>query len=213
MKDSPFKIGSGKEALVEMHYLPSIAFFSILSRYDTVWLESQEHYQKRTYRNRSHIASANGILRLTVPLKKGKNEQQPITEVAIAYDEGWQRQHWNSIVSAYQNAPYFDFYAPYLQPYFERTFPLLFDFSRSIVEKLIELLQIEVILKSTRSYSKNPGEEITDFRGEIHPRKAPAADLPAYVQVFMEKHGFLPNLSILDLLFCTGPQASLMLEG
>jgi hypothetical protein len=199
-------------ALLELHYLPSVAFFTALSNHREVWIEQCENYQKSSYRNRCHIAGANGLLRLSIPLKKGKNEQQSIKEVEIAYEEPWQHQHWSSISSAYGNAPYFEYYAPELAPFFTEPVPCLFEFSNSLLDKLIQLLQLDVHIHYTREYQRAPVAAAKDYRNLIHPRKSTPFNLTPYPQVFTEKHGFLPNLSILDLLFCTGPQASLLLE-
>ncbi len=203
--------------LFELHYLPCIRYFSTLAHYPEVYIEQQENYQKGSYRNRCHIAGANGLLRLSIPLKQGKNEQQAIREVEIAYKEPWQSQHWNSIRSAYGKAPYFEFYAGQLRPHFERKPTFLFDFSFGLLQALLELLQLDVSLLLTDTYEKETPEDVLDLRNSIHPKKqrcqpAPKFTPATYPQVFLEKHGFLPNLSILDLLFCTGPQAPLILE-
>jgi hypothetical protein len=199
-------------ALIELQYLPPVAFFVVLAKHQRVWIEQQEHYQKSSYRNRCHIAGANGLLRLSVPLKKGKNEQQPITETRIAYDKNWMHQHWASITSAYGNAPFFDFYAPAIAPLFEQKWPLLFDFNYRLLEAIIDVLALDVALVCTRAYHKQAPPEVDDYRNLIHPKKAIPFNLSPYPQVFMEKHGFMPNLSILDLIFCAGPQSSLILE-
>lgn len=203
--------------LLELHYLPCIRYFSKLAHYPVVYIEQQEHYQKGSYRNRCHIAGANGLLRLSVPLRQGKNEQQPIREVEIAYKEPWQAQHWASIRSAYGNAPFFEYYAGQLQPHFERRPARLFEFSFGLLETLARLLQLDCELRLTEAYQKEAPDGVADLRGAIHPknrrRRADPHFQPAsYPQVFLEKHGFLPNLSILDLLFCSGPQAGLILE-
>ena len=204
-------------ALLELHYLPCVQYFSKLAHYPVVYIEQQENYQKGSYRNRCHIAGANGILRLSVPLRQGKNEQQAIRELEIAYKEAWQARHWASIRSAYGSAPFFEYYAGRLQPHFEQQTIHLFDYSLALLRTLIELLQLDCELRLTEEYVQEPPEGCIDLRNTIHPkkhrRKPDAHFQPApYPQVFLEKHGFLPNLSILDLLFCTGPQAGLILE-
>lgn len=203
--------------LLELQYLPCVQYFSKLAHYPVVYIEAEENYQKGSYRNRCHIAGANGLLRLSIPLKQGKNEQQNIREVEIAYKEPWQSQHWNSIRSAYGNAPYFEFYAGQLKPHFEEKPAFLFDFSYGLLQTLLELLQLDASLRLTDAYEKETPKSLLDLRNAIHPKKhrrrADTHFTPApYPQVFLEKHGFLPNLSILDLLFCTGPQAPLILE-
>ncbi|NJK84178.1 MAG: WbqC family protein [Saprospiraceae bacterium] len=96
--------------LLELHYLPCVHYFTKICQYPKVCLEQHENYLKRSYRNRCHLAAANGILRLSIPLEKGKNQQMPIRSVKIAYDEPWQKQHLKSIHTAYGNAPFFNDY-------------------------------------------------------------------------------------------------------
>lgn len=209
---------ASEAALLELHYLPCIQYFSKLVHYPTVYIEQWENYQKGSYRNRCRIAGANGVLRLSIPLQQGKNEQQNIREVRIAYREPWQSQHWASIRSAYGNAPFFEFYADEIQPFYRQPYEYLFDFSWALLEKMMELLRIECSLKLTRQYETVPSGPVKGLRNAIHPKAHrrqpdPHFEPIAYPQVFMERHGFLPNLSILDLLFCTGPEAATLLEG
>ena len=207
-----------KEAiLLELQYLPPIQYFAKIAQYGEVWIEQQENYLKGSYRNRCHIATANGLMRLSIPLEKGKNEQMPIREVCIAYDEPWQRQHWSGIQSAYGRAPFFDFYAEALAPFYGKEWKYLFDFNWTLLEKLIELAALSADLKLTDSYEETPPASILDFTNSIFPKKNrqkkdPDYATPKYRQLFEERHGFMPNLSILDLLFCTGPQTPLYLE-
>ncbi|MCB0571031.1 MAG: WbqC family protein [Phaeodactylibacter sp.] len=204
-------------ALLELHYLPSIQYFSKLAHYPTVYIEQQEHYQKGSYRNRCHIVGANGPLRLSVPLQQGKNEQQQIRDVRIAYKEPWRQQHWQSIRSAYGSAPYFDHYADRLSPFFTSRYDTLFELSWALLQAICGMIPLSVGLLLTETYIAEAPGGIIGLRDTIHPKahrgKPDPHFLPAfYPQVFEEKHGFLPNLSILDLLFCTGPQAAIILE-
>ncbi|MCB0579270.1 MAG: WbqC family protein [Phaeodactylibacter sp.] len=203
--------------LLELHYLPCIQYFSKLARYPAAYIEQWENYQKGSYRNRCHIAGANGLLRLSIPLRQGKNEQQPIREVEIAYKEPWRAQHWASIRSAYGNAPFFEYYAGKLRPHFEEKPIFLFDFAFGLLQTLVGLVRPGCELRPTDAYVEEPPGHVLDLRGAIHPKKHrrradPDFQPASYPQVFLEKHGFLPNLSILDLLFCSGPQAGLILE-
>ncbi len=205
-----------KSAILELHYLPCIQYFTKICYHPTIWLEQQEHYSKRSYRNRCHIATPNGILRLSIPLEKGKNQQMPIRDVRISYDESWQKDHLKSIYTAYGNAPFFKDYIEELMPFYRKKYIYLFDFNLILLEWLINLYQIETTIKLTTKYSKKI-EEMVDYRNFILPQSEQSmADcnfLPiTYAQVFEERNGFIPNLSILDLLFCTGPQAILILE-
>ena len=200
--------------LIELQFLPPINYIAQFFHCDKVIIEQHENYSKRSYRNRCHIAGVNGLIRLSIPLEKGKNEQQPIREVKIAYHEPWQRQHWFSIQSAYGNAPYFEFYADSLEPIFKQKHRFLFDLNLDLLNWLDEQIQMPAILEFSSEYSVIPGIG-KDFRNKITPKAPIRARLDpptTYNQVFEDKHGFLPNLSILDLLFCTGPQSNLILE-
>ncbi len=203
-----------KTVLIEIQYLPPVAFFSAWQRSEKMVIEQFEHYSKRSYRNRAQIAGANGINLLSIPLKKGKNEQQPIRETRIAWFENWARKHWLAIRSAYGNAPYFDYYSDELQPFFEKKYEFLFDWNYDLLLTLQRLLQIEQPPELSQSYLKEVSEGVTDLRNCISPKSKSISTsfVPKpYPQVFMEKNGFLPNLSILDLLFCTGPEAVMYL--
>lgn len=198
--------------LLEAQYFAPVQYFSVLAQAAEVYLEAQEHYQKRSYRNRCHIAGANGEVRLSVPLEKGKNERMPITQVQIAYRKNWHSEHWHSVRSAYGKAPFFEFYADEIKPLLYAKPDHLFELNFSITRKLLELLQLDCNLQLTEEYQPTP-EGVADLRDTIHP-KQPQLPFQAspYPQVFLERHGFLPNLSILDLLFCAGPQSAVLLQ-
>ncbi|MEL7222076.1 MAG: WbqC family protein, partial [Bacteroidota bacterium] len=186
--------------------------FSYFHTADTIYLEAHENYQKRSYRNRAHLVGANGLQRLSIPLKKGKNQQQTIQDVKIAYHESWHRQHWQSIISAYGNAPFFPFYADELAPIYEQQYDKLWDFNLSLLKLVFRLLQWDKAIQLTEGYHHSYAKETCDIRNTIRPNIATADKFPPYPQVFTERHGFSSNLSILDLLFCQGPQANLYLS-
>ena len=186
--------------LLELQYLPPIQYFTKLYHH-TVYLEQHENYRKGTYRNRCHIASANGLLRLSIPLQKGKNQRQPIQNVRIAYDQPWQSQHWSSIQSAYGNAPFFEYYVDELQPFFKKKYEFLWDWNLDLLKKLVELTGLEEGFQYTDQFYKVPPLGWLDSRNKINPKlKVQNFETYPYRQVFEEKHGFIPNLSILDLL-------------
>ena len=203
--------------LVELQYFPPIQYLSKFLQYEKVCIEQHENYLKRSYRNRCHIAMANGLQRLSVPLRKGKNEQQSIRGVRISYEENWQKIHWASIISAYNNAPFFEHYEHYFQPFFTNKFEFLFDFNLEILETILKIVGLKEEIDLTNTFEKETSPSILDFRNQINPRQPdgkgdPSFTAAKYSQVFEEKNGFIPNLSILDLIFCTGPQAVDILE-
>lgn len=201
--------------LLDLQYLPSLQWFSKITQYKTVLLEASENYVKGSYRNRCHIAGAQGLLRLSVPLKGGKNAQTPIREVKISNAMPWQYQHWESIQSAYGKSPFFEYYADDLKPFFEKEYDQLWDFNYDLVQSLVEMLDLDVTFAFTETYKKQTEEDILDFRGGIHPnlaksRKDPNFEVKPYGQVFSEKYRFLSDLSLIDALFCKGPETVLL---
>ncbi len=205
-----------KPVLMELQYFPPIQYFTKFILYPQVMLEQHEHYQKGGYRNRCKIVNANSTQLLTVPLEKGKNEQQSIRDVKISYVDNWQRIHWTSIQSAYGNAPFFEHYADHFSGFFDTKQETLFDLNRVILHQILRILQLDTNIQPSTTFEKKPTLYI-DFRNKISTRKSNTfVDenfVPIhYSQVFEEKHGFLPNLSILDLIFCKGPEALSYLE-
>lgn len=196
--------------LIELQYFPPIAYFATLMKQDNIHIEQYENYQKGSYRNRCEIATANGSLRLTIPLKKGKNNQTSIKDVKIYNETNWQIQHWRAIKAAYGKSPFFEFYADELNPFFHKEYDFLFDWNIEMLNCIIENLNLPIDYQLTTDYQLS-NDNIIDFRNKITPKKDTTSiykPVP-YGQVFLEKHGFLPNLSILDLLFCKGPEAIL----
>jgi len=199
--------------LIDLHYLPSVTWFSLFRRYDSCYLEQSETYQKRSFRNRAHIAGANGKQVLSIPLAKGKNEGQLITEVRIAYRENWQQQHWQSIQSAYGKSPFFEYYEELFKEATFQEATYLVEYNLNWLGVVLKILKWKGIFRFTSDYEINPPEAFFDARSLIHPKKElpSSITIKPYGQVFEEVHGFLPNLSILDLLCCTGPEADFYL--
>lgn len=203
--------------LLETQYLPSVAWCAAVWREQVVALDAAEHYQKGSLRNRCHIAGPNGPHRLSIPLVKGKHQQTSIREVRISYLEPWQRQHWRSIQAAYGNAPYFEHYAEEIRPFYERKFEFLFDYN---LEFQTLILKKKLGWKGEFTFQDQyfpvgTWSAESDLRNQIggDPNDFPEWFTPQrYPQVFEERTGFLPNLSVLDLLFCCGKTGSEVLS-
>lgn len=183
-------------------YLPPVSWCAVAWNSKAVELEAHEHYQKGSLRNRCHIAGPNGVQRLSIPLEKGKHRQMPIREVRIAYDEPWQRQHWRSITTAYGNAPFFEHYADGVFAFYDRKYTFLFDYNLDF---------LTFILQKKLGW---PGEiRLTEsFRPPQAGYPEAIESAIRYSQVFEDRHGFLPDLSVLDLLFCCGKTGREILE-
>ena len=193
--------------LIETQYFPCIRFWAKALQSGGVKLEKYENYQKRSYRNKSILLAANGPLQLSVPLVKGKNSAMPITKVQISYEESWQKIHLQSLVSAYKSSPYFEFYIDDILPFFETRYESLYDLNAEIINWFCSLLMIN--FSETNEYERF--SEV-DFRQKYLPKNR-SIKLPSYVQVFSEKYAFESDLSILDLLFCKGPEMKGYLAG
>ncbi len=201
--------------LIETQYLPPVDLFIQIIENQGIIFEHCENYQKRSFRNRCDIATANGILSLTVPLESGKNAQQNIKDVRIMNADRWQAQHSQAIRSAYGRAPYFEHYADVIFPFYEKSYDFLHDFNYDFFLLVKRLLKIDLNISFTTTYEKEyPTENVLDLRNCIRNREQPFSEkLKKYPQVFEDRHGFIPNLSVLDLLFCTGPRGKEVLQG
>jgi len=195
--------------LVELQYLPPLEYFAGIIQHDELLIESQETFQKQTYRNRCYINGANKIQPLSIPVKKG-SQQLNIREVEINNRESWCKEHWRSIQSAYGKAPFFEFYADFLQTLYSNPPVSLFEFDLNLLTICLQLLNIKRKIKFTTEFKKEYKENnITDARSRILPNKrtleSPYYEFFTYHQVFDKN--FVENLSIIDLIFCLGPQA------
>lgn len=199
--------------LLSTAYLAPVSYYVLLARAGRVVIEQHENYQKQSYRNRCLIAAANGPMVLSIPVKKNLPGKNSIRDIQLSGHGNWQHMHWNSLVSAYASSPYFAFYRDDIRPFYEKKYKYLFDFNEALREEICALLNLEPRLEYSKSYTTGPETEILDYRELIHPKKQrPEELLPGpYVQVFDRKFGFLPDLSVLDLLFNTGPEACLFL--
>ena len=195
-------------ALLQTTYFGPVQWYQKLYRYDHCLIEQYDSYQKQTFRNRCVIASANGVQALTVPVEHS-DDKMLTKDLRVSDHNQWRRIHWNALQSAYSESPFFEYYADDIRPFFEKKYAYLIDFNEEVRQKICELIDIHPDVEYTQAFTAN-NSPIKDFREVIHAKHPqPDADFEPkrYWQVFQHKHGFLPNLSILDLLFCTGPEA------
>lgn len=197
--------------LLHPNYFPSIAQMVAIAQANKVVFEVEDNYQKQTYRNRAYIAHSNGKLALHVPIKHSKEPtRQKYKEVLVENNFPWQSQHWKSLQSAYRTSPFFEFYEDDLVPLFETPVKHLLDFNLKIFDILSDLIGMETSYSITTEFVKNPKEK--DLRYLAIAKKEPEFPLTKYNQVLQENHGFLSNLSVLDLLFNEGPNTLTYLE-
>lgn len=189
---------------------PITTFLTFMVNPKKVYLESQENYQKRSFRNKYRIAGPNGIIQESIPLVKGKNHGTPIKDVKISYDTSWPNQHINSIKTCYGSAPYFMHYGDEVFSLLSSHEESLFNLCMDSLQLINRLLGLGLNINQTDSYIKTYDDGI-DIRNKIN-LKSKAFYTIAYNQVFEEKFGFRSGLSILDLLFCLGPESRIWLE-
>jgi hypothetical protein len=185
---------------------PNIEWWCRMMAADAMHFDIAEHFEKMTYRNRYYIAGANGLLKMSIPISGGREHRAPMQETGIDNKSLWQKQHWRTIVSAYNNAPYFEFYKDSLEKLFTDNFERLFDFNLSTVHWLKQQLDLKFEETLLDTYHPKYPEAKGDLRAMKPGREScNDCDFPIYYQVFEERTGFLPNLSLLDLLFAEGP--------
>ena len=186
-------------------YLPSIRYMAWMAAQNEVAFVKTNNYQKQTYRNRTEIYGPNGKLKLTIPILHKKNQKHQLdSEVEIFQESSWQKNHWKSLESSYRSSPFFEFYEDDLYPFFHQRQRRLMDLNISLIKKVFSLIDIEIVIKNTK--------EIYEFRELLDAKKNSVYKTPIYNQVFNSKHGYINNLSILDLIFNLGPDSNFYLK-
>lgn len=193
--------------LLSSAYFGPVQWYQKLNRFDTCLIEQHDHFLKQTYRNRCIIATTAGTQTLTVPIEKYEGDKCEMRDIRISDHGNWQHLHWNALLSAYGESPFFEFYADDLHPFFEQRWTFLFDFNMAITEKMCELLDIRPHIRLTDEYLKDQPNDFRDIISPKHPLPDASFEPKPYYQVYVQKHGFLANLSILDLLFNEGNEA------
>jgi hypothetical protein len=190
-----------KTVLLSTAYLPNVHYLSQVINCDTIVIEKHENFVKQTYRNRCDIVTANGKLSLSIPLIK-QADKELISDKKISYAEDWQKQHWRTIVSAYKNSPYFEFFEDEFKPFYENQFEFLLDYNTQLLQTILHILRVKKQIEFTQTFELNPSQ-VFDFRSLSDIQKNDTVIKP-YYQVFADKLGFTPNVSCLDALFNVG---------
>ena len=188
--------------LLPTAYLAPISYYAILFQYPNCCIELHEHFIKQSIRNRCDIYGANGRLRLTITKERKSKSKKIIKNLNISYRNNWQKQHWNAIESAYNSSPFFEYYKDDLKSFFEEEEEYLVNLNDKLQKKIISMLGGGNTIKRTTEYlEKGDFFDLRNYSWELKNQEK-------YDQVFMEKKGFIANLSILDLLFNLGPEST-----
>ena len=204
------------QAIFSSAYLGSVGYYSALACFDQIWIEQYDSYHKQTYRNRCSILGANGPLDLIVPVVKKSGCKTLMKDIEIDYSTKWQLLHWRSLFSAYNSSPFFQYYSDYFSPFYQKKHDYLIDFNNELMEIVLELLQMPKKFILTSQFEKGY-ETAVDLRNIFTPKKILKREddflfnFQSYSQTFAEKFDFIPDLSIVDLLFNCGPDSESIL--
>ena len=198
-------------------YLAPVEYYTKLLAYDRVCIEQHDHYIKQTYRNRCTIAAPDGELALSIPTVKPASLKCPMCDIRISDHGNWRHLHWNAIESAYNHTPFFEYYKDDFRPFYEKKYEFLADFNEELCHLVCSLIDIQPVMERTSEY-KTGFAPRGGFRDAVSSQEQnfsledPDFSPQPYYQVFQERLGFLPNLSIIDLLFNMGPESLLVLQ-
>ena len=196
--------------LLQPTYFSPILQYVAIAESAGIVFETEDNFQKQSYRNRCYIYTAQGKQLLNVPVQHSKEIKQKTKDVKIDYKDDWHKHQLKTLKTAYSSSPFYEFYIDDLLPVFEKKIHFLLDLNFLAHKIMMDALQLEIPTKKTTEYDKEPS--ILDLRILAEDKPKITYRLDRYIQVFIENHGFIPNLSILDLLFMEGPNALNYLE-
>jgi hypothetical protein len=190
------------KTLLHPTYFPSISHFVAMAQADAIVLEMGDNFQKQTNRNRTYIYSPNGIQLLNIPIKHRIERHQNIKDVQLETAFDWQKQHFKSLEAAYRTSPFFEYFEDSLAPIFTKKHRFLMDLNLESMNIVSKCLGMPFEYDETKEFFHEV-TEYSDFRNLVNGKKD-TSSFDSYTQVFGDKHGFINNLSILDLLFNEG---------
>lgn len=193
--------------LLSTAYLPPVSWMKEAMHAKSVLIEAYETYPKQSYRNRCRIGTANGIQSLSIPVNKPNGRNTITKDIEIFYGESWQRLHWRSIHAAYSNSPYYLYYQDELIKFYEKKYRFLIDFNLEILNAILNMMKLQFEIELTKEFIHQPSD-IKDLRNNFSPKNPiDPHQFTSYHQVFEDRHGFMADLSVIDLLFNEGPAA------
>ena len=199
--------------VIDLQYFGTINWINTLFQFSNIIFEQYDSWQKMSFRNRTLIAGSHGVINLSVPLENGRNQRILFKEVTISHTQNWEQIHWRTIVSCYNRSPFFEYYREDLEKLIFTKRKFLLDLNLETFSWLIGALHTPIPTSLTSSYLVSYPQNTLDLRGYFLPKnEASLLSGFTYQQVFQDRNGFIPNLSILDLLFCCGPNAKTLLK-
>jgi hypothetical protein len=209
-KESHIGTDKKRSLLIESQYFPCVAVSKILFKQSHIGILLYEPFRKMSFQNRCIIPTANGLVGLSVPLVGGRDNKLPMEQVRIDARQRWQTIHWRTITSAYNRSPFFEFYAHSLETLYQTPVEFLHEWNGLVLAWLTNQLKFSLFVENIHAYTEGERPEQplpSNYRDERF-----VSGLPEYQQVFQDRHGFTPNVSSMDLLFCTGPQSAQLLQ-
>jgi hypothetical protein len=198
--------------MVDLQLFPCISYFKLLSHLTYVELNLYDRFRKSSFHNRYVIAGANGLVNLTIPIAGGREQKKAIKEIEIDVTTDWQIKHWRTILSAYSKSPFFDYYSYEVREMVFNPEKKLVGFNIFILEGICKLLNLNVLFQELLDSKEQEEDNDTYNISPKNFQEDTLGPVPKYAQVFEDKIGFQPNLSILDMLFCSGPESRTLLE-
>lgn len=192
-------------------YFPPIEYFYHILKSENIVIDNWETYKKQTYRNRCNVYSEKGLMPLTIPVTKPQGNGTKTNDILIADMNKWKGNHWKTIETAYMNSPFYEYYKEEIYEEFIKQYNKLTDFNNSLLKVILKLLEIDKQINYSESFIK-PNTFPNDYRFNISPKESNSLIFDEYIQVFSDRHGFIENMSILDLIFNLGPEAKYYLD-
>ncbi|MBK6266741.1 WbqC family protein [Marivirga sp. S37H4] len=197
-----------KKVLIELQYLPPIAYFTLLDGKEEIILEAHENFEKQTYRNRCEILSSQQVETLTIPLK-GANKKIRTKDIRIDSDQTWQIKHWRSLKTCYGKTPFFEFFADEFEPHYHKKYEFLWDLNWDLLTKCLKIIQLPIKVTETDSFEKEINNNVIDARSLINHKSKESIKGFFVPREYFQNFGnnFEKNLSVIDLLMNEGPNA------
>jgi hypothetical protein len=198
---------------IESQYFGSINYVKQFVKANEVVIDIHEPFKKMSNRNRTTIVSAHGPLLLTVPIQNGRDQKKQMKDIQICYQQNWQSKHLKAIRTCYKRSPFYDYYDPSLYELLNNQHQYLVELNVTLINWLEKVLKTRFNISKTMDIIPYADPNFRDVRDKFNTHESAQNIVnQVYPQVFMDKIDFIPNASILDLLFCMGPLSNIYLK-